>query len=105
MFIAVYRYTLKPGMEDQFRVDWAMVTYAGIYDGKSLGSSLGQAADGSWVAVGRWPTKQQRDDWFARNTDIVEPLARMRKAMDQRFDDLEVDVTDELSSTVSPSTA
>ncbi len=98
MFIAVYRYTLKPGSEEQFRKDWAEVTRLGLEEGGSFGSSLGRARDGSWVAVARWPSKEIRDDWFARGTRMDGPVARMRAAMVQRFDDLEIEISDDLTS-------
>ncbi len=97
MFMAVYRYTLKPGTDVQFRKDWAEVTRIGLDEGKSLGSALGQAGDGSWVAVARWPTKKMRNDWFASTSRTAEPSARMRHAMEHRFDDLEIEITDNLS--------
>lgn len=95
MFIAVYRWTLKP--EAQFEKDWAEVTRCGVEDGKSLGSTLGRAPDGSWVAVARWPSKQQRDEWFASCTGIEAARERMRAAYDRRFDDLEIEVTADLA--------
>jgi heme-degrading monooxygenase HmoA len=59
MFIAIYRWTLKPGTKARFETDWAEVTRAAVANGGSLGSALGRAADGSWVAVARWPSKEQ----------------------------------------------
>ena len=98
MFIAVYRFTLKPGSEEQYRKDWAEVTRLGVEEGRSFGSSLGRAQDGSWVAVARWPSKEMRDDWFAHGTRMDQPVARMRAAVVERFDDLEVEITDDLST-------
>ena len=80
MFIAIYRFLLKAGTEEQFRKDWLEVTKLARKKGRSLGSSLGRAQDGSWVAVARWPTKQTRDDWFSRNIQTAE-RARMREAV------------------------
>ena len=96
MFIAVYRFMLKPGSEEQFRQEWAAVTRMGVEEGHSFGSSLGRAYDGSWVAVARWASEEQRDRWFATGTRMDEPVARMRAAMVQRFDDLEIEVSDDL---------
>jgi len=97
MFIAVYRFTLKPGTAEQYRRDWAAVTEDGIAKGGSFGSSLGQAQDGSWVAVARWPSKQKREDWPAQSKRIIETVARMRQAIERRFDDLEVEIVDDLT--------
>lgn len=96
MFIAVYRYRLKPGTEAQFHKDWAEVTQRGITDGKSLGSTLGKAQDGSWVAIARWPTKQQRDDWFA-SIPVDGARARIRAAIETWIEEIEVEVVEDLS--------
>lgn len=96
MFIAVYRYRLKPGVEVQFEADWAEVTRRGIEEDHSLGSTLGKAQDGSWVAIARWPTKQQRDDWFA-SIPVEGARARMRTAIDSWIDDLEVETVNDMS--------
>jgi heme-degrading monooxygenase HmoA len=97
MFLAVYRYTLKPGTEAQFASDWAEVTQRGITEGRSLGSTLGKAQDGSWVAVARWLSKQQRDDWFA-SIPVDGARARMREAIDQWIDDLEVEIVNDITA-------
>ncbi len=96
MFVAVYRYRLKPGAETQFASDWAEVTRRGIEEGRSLGSTLGKAQDGSWVAIARWNTKQQRDDWFA-SIPVDGARARMRAAIENWIDDLEVEVVENMS--------
>ncbi len=97
MFVAIYRWTLKAGTEDQYLNDWAEVTRAGISEGLSLGSTLGRAMDGSFVAIARWPSKQQRDDWFARSAIIAELIARMRESYAVSFDDIEIDVLEDLA--------
>ncbi len=96
MFVAVYRYRLKPGTEEQFAKDWAEVTQRGIEEGKSLGSTLGRAQDGSWVAIARWPAKQQRDDWCS-SIPVDGARARMRAAIETWIDDLEVEIVNDLS--------
>ncbi len=95
MFVAVYRYRLKPGTEEQFAKDWAEVTWRGITEGKSLGSTLGKAQDGSWVAIARWQTKQ-RDDWFA-SIPVEGARACMRAAIETWIDDLEVEIVNDMS--------
>lgn len=96
MFVAVYRYKLKPGTEADFAKDWAEVTQRGIAEGKSLGSILGRAQDGTWVAIARWPTKEQRDNWFA-SIPIDGARARIRHAIETWIDDLEVEIVNDLS--------
>lgn len=96
MFIAVYRYRLKPDAEAQFARDWAEVTRRGITEGKSLGSTLGKAQDGTWVAIARWPTKRQRDDWF-NSIPIDGARTRIRAAIETWIEEIEVEVVEDLS--------
>lgn len=57
MFIALYRWKLKAGKEQQFRAAWSQVTLAIRENCGSLGSRLHQAEDGTWAAYAQWPTK------------------------------------------------
>ena len=49
------------------------------------------------MAVARWPTKETRELWLANRTDGADASAGMRDAIDRRFDDLEIEVTDDLA--------
>jgi hypothetical protein len=53
---------LVAGYGGTVRQGWAEVTRPDIEEGRSYGSVLGKAQDGSWMAVARWQSKQQRDD-------------------------------------------
>lgn len=55
MFAVVYRWTCKPGAEDQFREGWRRGTEAIRRTYGGLGSRLHRAADGSFVAYAEWP--------------------------------------------------
>ena len=96
MFIAVYRFRLRPGVEDAFAKDWAEVTRRGIIEGKSLGSILGKAQDGSSVAIARWHSKKQRDDWFG-SIPVDGARARLRAAIESSIEEIEVEVVADLS--------
>ena len=47
MFIALYRWKLKPGKEEQFREAWSQVTIAIREQSGSLGSRLHRSEDGT----------------------------------------------------------
>jgi hypothetical protein len=59
MFIVVYRWKLKEGMEDRFRQGWRAATEAISQKYGSLGSRLHKADDGTWVAYAQWPDKER----------------------------------------------
>lgn len=58
MFIAVYRWRIKAGMEEQFREGWRLVTESIYRTYGSLGSRLHRDMDGSWVAYAQWPDRK-----------------------------------------------
>ena len=60
MFVAFYRWQVKPGREDEFCEAWARVTRATYRLHGSLGSRLHRSEDGSWIAYAQWPS---RADW------------------------------------------
>ena len=59
MYIALYEFKTKPGYQEQFEKNWAIVTEA-IYKTKgSLGSRLHKATDNTYVAYAQWPSEAQ----------------------------------------------
>ena len=57
MFVAVYRWRVKPGREAEFRAAWVAVTEATYRTYGSLGSRLHRDAEGGWVAYAQWPSR------------------------------------------------
>jgi hypothetical protein len=57
MFIAVYRWKVKPGMEEQFREGWRRGTVAIRRMHNSFGSRLHRTAEGDFVGYAQWPTR------------------------------------------------
>ncbi|HVE97842.1 MAG TPA: hypothetical protein VNA12_01535 [Mycobacteriales bacterium] len=85
MFIAIYRWRLEPGMEDQFVEGWTRVTAAIHETCGSYGSRLHRCHDGTWLAYARWPDAATRD--------ACEHLERegqrlMRDAVAEDFDEV-----------------
>lgn len=61
MFIALYRWKLKSGEEEQFREAWSKVPIAIRKKSGSLGSRLHRSEDVTWVAYAQWPNKEMRE--------------------------------------------
>ena len=58
MFIAVYRWKVKQGMEDQFREAWRRGTVAIRRRHGSFGSRLHRTLDGDFVGYAQWPSEK-----------------------------------------------
>lgn len=58
MFVAVYAWRVKPGLEDQFRAAWRKGTQhiTRIYG--SFGSRLHRAEDGRFYGYAEWPDEK-----------------------------------------------
>jgi hypothetical protein len=65
VFVAIYRWRLHSGLEQDFIANWQRVTDFGLAAG-SGGSSLFKDNDGCWVAIARWPSIDARDQFFER---------------------------------------
>lgn len=60
MFIAIYRWRVKPGMEHQFQTSWERVTRAIRLNCGCYGSRLHRCHDGTWLGYAQWPDAETR---------------------------------------------
>jgi heme-degrading monooxygenase HmoA len=91
MFVALYRWRLKPSEDENFRRGWQRVTELARERCGSLGSALFRSADGTWVAIARWPSRSARDACFAKGVLDEEAARLMREAVEERLPDLELE--------------
>lgn len=95
MFVALYRWRLKPGKEEQFREAWSQVTLAIRERCGSLGSRLHRCEDGSWVAYAQWPSKDLWEKDCALGEAAVAARQRMRESVEERLPTLLLTVRDD----------
>lgn len=57
MFIAVYRWVVKPGMEDRFVEAWHRGTLSITRIYGSFGSRMHRNEDGAFVGYAQWPSR------------------------------------------------
>lgn len=86
-FVVLYRWTLRPGMEDRFVDAWSRITIALRDECGSLGSRLHRGPDGIWYGYAQWPSAEAREHAASRR---VEPAARaaMREAIAEDFPEI-----------------
>ncbi|MEN3334618.1 MAG: hypothetical protein V7641_3983 [Blastocatellia bacterium] len=82
MFVVIYRWKIKQGMEEQFRAAWSKATQAIVLRYGALGSRLHQADDGSWLAYAQWPNRAQWEAMRAGLPADAEASAIMRDCID-----------------------
>ena len=64
MFVVIYEFEVKEGMEKEFEENWAIVTDAIRRTCSSLGSRLHRPTSGeggSFIAYAQWPTEEIYD--------------------------------------------
>ncbi len=96
MFVAIYRWRVRPENEDAFRASWRRITEIIKERCGSGGSHLFRAADGTLVAIALWPSAQARERCFATAPFDQEAGAVMRAATVESYDDLELESLDDL---------
>ena len=95
MFVAIYRWRLQAGLEQDFIANWQRITALGLAAG-SGGSSLFKGSDGRWVAIARWPSREARASFFAQlGREDAEPAMRerARQAVLESFPEEELEST------------
>jgi heme-degrading monooxygenase HmoA len=93
VFVAIYRWRLQAGLEQDFIANWQRVTALGLVAG-SGGSSLFKDSDGRWVAIARWASREARTSFFAqlaREDADAAMRERARRAVLESFPDEELE--------------
>ncbi len=81
--VVLYRWKIKPGLEDQFIDSWSRVTQSLLERG-SLGSRLHRGADGTWYGYAQWPSNAVLEKAFAKTPESMDQVA-MREAILESF--------------------
>jgi quinol monooxygenase YgiN len=87
MFCVIYKFTVKPGCEDQFRHHWSAVTQWFYHNAGSLGSRLHRASTGEYIAYAQW---QSRTQWEQHRDRANAALQQHRQAMRDACEQIEV---------------
>jgi len=99
MFIAVYRWKVKAGLEDQFREAWRRGTAAIRRTHKSFGSRLHRTVEGDFVGYAQWPSQAAWQKVFDAHFphDDEDASRRFREAVEVSYGvEFRMEVTDDL---------
>lgn len=96
LFVAIYRWRLKPGHEESFRKAWAGLTRLIYLQLGSFGSRLHKAEDGSWYAYAQWPDRKTWEQVSLDSDEAKSFRSLMRDAVAEDFEDILLEVTDDL---------
>jgi heme-degrading monooxygenase HmoA len=83
MFIVIYRWILKEGMEERFRQGWRAATEAIAQKYGAFGSRLHKAEDGSWIAYAQWPDKEHWEAMRSGPPADAQSFAMMKESIDE----------------------
>jgi quinol monooxygenase YgiN len=87
MFCVIYKFTVKPGCEEQFRHHWAAVTQWFYHNAGSLGSRLHRASTGEYIAYAQWSSRAQ---WEQQQERSDGALQAHRQAMREACMEIEI---------------
>ena len=87
MFCVIYKFTVKPDHEDQFRRHWIAVTKFLYEHAGSLGSRLHRVNPGEYIGYAQWPA---RDVWAQQRDRSDAELQAHRQAMRNCCESIEV---------------
>jgi len=91
MFVVMYRWRLKPGLEEQFIEGWSEITDYYVKNFDSLGSRLHRGDDGIWYAYAQWSSAEHRERAF-QNAPEFPAREGMQKAIEERFDEVRLEI-------------
>ncbi len=87
MFCVIYKFTVQPRHEDQFRQHWLAVTKHLYQHAVSLGSRLHRANQGEYIGYAQWTSREQ---WESQRDRSDAELQRHRQAMRECCEEIEV---------------
>jgi len=95
VFVAIYRWRVKPDREAEFQRGWSAITARYVERFASGGSALFRGADGIWFGIARWQSREARAAAFAIGVNEPAFSAMMREAVLETLPDFELDCVDD----------
>lgn len=92
MFCVIYRWRIKPELEDQFIESWSEITEILIKDRGGKGSRLHRGEDGLFYSYAQWNSEEDRRKAF-QNFPETPASEKMRAAIIESFPEIKLDET------------
>ena len=94
MFIVLYRWRIKTGLEAQFKENWSAITRYYVENCGSLGSRLHHGTDGIYYSYAQWPSSLARENAIL---DVQLELARlhMKETIEEYLPEVILEVVDD----------
>lgn len=91
MFTVLYKWRLKPDLEQQFIDAWSEITVWYRENAGSFGSRLHRGSDGLWYAYAQWPSDEHRRKAFELIPDHPQ-REKMKEAIEESFDEIRLEI-------------
>lgn len=96
MFVAIYRWRIKPGQEAAFEQGWERTSIEVRSMHGSLGSRLHRSDDGTYMSYARWNSVEERERYRAHfRTDPI-GFRLMRDAVEEELPAMEFTIVGNL---------
>lgn len=95
MFIVLYRWRLKTGLELQFIESWSKITEFFLENFDSKGSRLHRGNDGIWYAYAQWKSSEDRER-ASFGSKLLDTRKRMQKAIEESFPEIVLEIEKDL---------
>lgn len=83
-FCVIYKFKVRPGMEESFIKGWSHLTEAIRETRGGMGSRLHKSDNGWWVAYAQWPDRQT---WESAQTAYESPDTEASNLMTEAIED------------------
>jgi len=91
MFIVLYRWRIKPELEQQFIAAWSEITALIRENFDSLGSRLHRGNDGLFYGYAQWKSAEQRENYVKVFPDFP-GREKMREAVEESFPEVILEI-------------
>lgn len=90
MFVALYKWRIRVGFEQQFIDSWSEITAYYRENAGSWGSRLHKGSDGLWYGYAQWPSDDARQAGFARLPSHP-AREKMVEAIEESFEEVRLE--------------
>jgi len=93
MFVVLYRWRIKPNLEQQFVENWSARTAYLREKYDTLGSRLHRGNDGIYYSYAQWESAEQREQAFRiESNKISEAQEKFREAIEESFPEIQLEI-------------